>query len=99
MKRAERFWWGVLGAALPEVLRFYNLAQRGQVSNDQDAWQIVVYVVASIVYLAVAGFVTVAWAPRNRKEAIWVGASVPLIGSALVQTAPSLPVPLGLPRA
>ena len=88
MARPAAVWWGVLGSVAPEVLRFFKLLQSGQPLPNLQ-W--IIYTLFLLVYMCLAAAVSVAWKPDNELKAIWVGASLPALVAALVQTAPGIP--------
>lgn len=88
MTRWQAFAWGSIGAVLPEVLRFFKLAAAGTPLPDLN-W--VLYGGLLVMYVLLAGFVSIAWKPENEFKGLWVGASLPAIVATLVQTAPGIP--------
>jgi hypothetical protein len=85
MSKNASFWWGLFGAVLREVIRFFAIASRGD-SLPNLNWYL--YGVTLLLYILCAGFVSVAWRPENEFKAIWIGASLPAIVATLVQAAP-----------
>src|SRR5262249_44909552 len=82
---ANGFRWGLFGALLPEVLRFYKI-----VTTDQLLPHVgIAYCFVSMAFIVAAGFFTVAWKPENEFKAIWVGISFPVLVATLLQTAPA----------
>jgi len=81
------FWWGLLGSALPEVVRIYKIVTSGA-GEPHFSWP---YFLISVVFLLCAGFFTWAWKPESSFKAVWVGISFPVMVSTLAQALPSLP--------
>jgi len=81
------FWWGLFGSVLPEIVRLYKLVTAGQNLPD-ISWP---YFLISVIFIVAAGFFAVAWKPESPFKAIWVGVSFPVLVSAMIQAAPSLP--------
>jgi CDP-diglyceride synthetase len=88
MKNSHLFWWGCLGAVLPELLRFFKLVAAGQ-SLPTLNWPL--YIGLFVLFVLAAGAFTVAWKAETPFKAIWVGASFPTLVATLVQVAPALP--------
>ena len=88
MTQTASFRWGLLGAFLPEVVRFFRIVSSGQPLPNLN-W--LFYVIILIAYCTVAGFVAIAWKPDAEWKALWVGASLPALVGTLVQAAPALP--------
>jgi hypothetical protein len=86
MSANQRFWWGVFGGLLPQVLRIYTTISAGQFPDFR--WVLVVYFVG---YAVSVGLFTIAWKPESALKAIWVGISFPVLASSLMQTPLSLP--------
>lgn len=87
MTARERFWWGLFGSVLPEIIRLKNLVSSGQ-ELPEFTWP---FIFISLIYIVAAGLFVVAWQAENPFKAMWVGASVPTLVSAMLQAAPSLP--------
>jgi len=80
------FKWGLFGALLPELLRFYKLVTLGE--NPPFSW---IWLIVFLFFVVAAGLLAVAWQPENAFKAIWVGVSFPVIVSTMMQTVPPLP--------
>ena len=87
MSSRESFWWGLFGSALPEIVRLYKLVTAAQALPNYG-WQ---YFIVSLLFVIAAGFFAVAWKPENPFKSIWVGASFPLLVTAMIQATPPLP--------
>ena len=87
MSRAACFVWGMVGAILPEVLRFFTLVSAGKPLPNIN-W--ILYLSIGLAYMLCAGL-SVAWKPENEFKGLWVGASLPAIIATLVQAPPALP--------
>ena len=85
MTGKQSFWWGLFGAILPEVVRFFKIAAAGQPMPHLN-W--VAYIVLLLLSACFAGGFSVAWKPESPYKAIWIGASLPVLVSALTQAAP-----------
>jgi len=106
MSGKQCFWWGVFGAILPEIVKFFKLAAIG---NSLPPLNWVVYAVFLLLFAGAAGLFSVAWRPESPYKAIWIGASLPLLVSTLVQAVPKGPGrhalkvlirrPLGVPKS
>jgi hypothetical protein len=77
---------------LPEILRIYTFVIHQQSIPSFSRGYIATYVAVSLVFMLFAGGFTIAWEAENAFKAIWVGASFPTLISALIRTAPSLPL-------
>lgn len=88
MTQVEAFRWGLIGAVAPEVLRFFKLVSNGQGLPDLH-WG--PYGFLLLVYMALAGTITIAWRPDGPWKALWVGASLPALIATLTQTVPAIP--------
>ena len=86
MSKAAAFWFGLFGAALPEVVRYMRLVASTKIDPPPSGW--IAYAIISLLYLGAAGILSVAWRPDNEYKAIWVGASFPAIVQTLIATAP-----------
>jgi hypothetical protein len=87
LNRGESFLWGCLGAILPELIRLYKIVTNAHALPDLT-WP---YFIISVIFIVAAGGFTVAWKPESPFKAIWVGVSFPVLVSAMIQAAPSLP--------
>lgn len=74
MSRAAAFWYGVFGAALPEVIRYMRLAATTKIDPPPSGW--ITYGAISIIYLVAAGIMSMAWKPGCCWSAIWESDSV-----------------------
>jgi hypothetical protein len=88
MGKKASFWWAVVGATAPEILRFFKLVSSGQVLPNLN-WPL--YGLFLIFYCFVAGMVSVAWKPEQPLKAFWIGASIPAIVATLIQATPIVP--------
>jgi hypothetical protein len=86
MKARAAFFWGCLGSTAPEILRWYKIASTG-LPIPQLNWTL--YLIILVLYVLLAGAVSVAFNPDGPWKALWVGASLPAIIAVLVQAAPS----------
>jgi hypothetical protein len=85
------FWCAALGAATPQIVRFFSLVSTGRPLPNLNWWQ---YVPLLIVYCFIAGMLSHVWKPERPHKALkafWIGISMPSIVATLVQAAPSLP--------
>lgn len=89
MGKKASFWWAVVGATAPEILRFFRLVSGGQALPNLNWW---LYGLFLILYCFVAGMVSIAWRPEQPIKALWIGASIPAIVATLIQAAPVLPI-------
>jgi hypothetical protein len=76
----------MVGALLPEALRFFKIVSSGQ-PLPQIHW--LLYIGFLCVYCFLAGLLSIAWKPEAEFKALWVGASLPAIVATLVQAAPN----------
>jgi hypothetical protein len=88
MTKSASFWWGCFGAVLPQAVRFFLLVANGHPLPTLN-WFL--YGLLLLPYVLSAGLFSVGWKPENEFKAIWVGASLPALVSAIVNAAPSLP--------
>ena len=84
----QRFWYGVLGAAGPELVRWSRIASRPGPSDLPAYWPL--YVVVLVVSV-VGGFFATAWQDDNRVKCVYFGATFPAFIFALAGLAPKLP--------
>ena len=90
MSSHELFLWGCLGSVLTELIRLYRILSTGAGRSRLQMKLTWPYVLISLVFSVLGGVLTVAWAPESVLKAVWVGASVPLVISALVALAPPI---------
>jgi hypothetical protein len=88
MSRYQSFFWGMVGAVLPEALRFFKIVAGSQ-PLPPIRWEL--YGGLLTVYCVLAGLLSIAWKPEAEFKALWVGTSLPAIVATLVQSAPKLP--------
>ena len=87
MNKTTCFWWGFVGAVLPEVLRFFKIISAGQTLPNLN-W--LLYAGILVVYCICAGLLAIAWKAEAEWKAVWVGASLPALVATLIQSAPSV---------
>ncbi len=87
MNTSGAFAWGCLGAVAPEILRFFKLVSGGQ-KLPEIQW--LTYLSLLLLYVLLAGFVSIAFKPDSAWKGLWVGVSLPALIATLVQTAPTL---------
>ncbi len=73
------FLTGVTGAFAPQVLRWYSQPPSEIVETINDPVQLACYMAVTVLFLGVAGYVTMLWKVRSLKEAFFVGLAVPSI--------------------
>lgn len=84
------FWYGVLGSALPELIRWGKLigyvsgSAPGKVTIPPSGW--LIYFCYAVIYSVAAGMITRAWKPDTEWKAVWVGASFPALMMNLIAT-------------
>lgn len=86
MSKKTSFWWGVMGAFAPELLRMFKIVSAGQLLPDLQ-WAI--YCGLLLLFACLGGAASIAWKPEAEWKAFWVGASLPTIVASLVQSVPS----------
>ena len=67
---------GAIGAFAPQVLRWYT---QPDLHVNRDPWGMAGYVGVMVLFLALAGYVTMLWGVRTLREAFLVGLAVPSI--------------------
>jgi len=67
---------GAVGAFAPQILRWYNQADFG---SGFDAWATAGHAGVIVLFLGLAGYITMVWGVRTLKEAFFVGLAVPAI--------------------
>ncbi|HEV2380731.1 MAG TPA: hypothetical protein VG206_13175 [Terriglobia bacterium] len=87
MSGKQAFWWGAFGAILPEIVKLFKIVAAGDPLPHLN-WT--AYIVLLMLFACFAGGFSVAWRPESAYKAIWIGASLPLLVSTLVQVAPKL---------
>jgi hypothetical protein len=85
MTPREAFTWGAFGSVLPEVIRFFGLAQKGDPFPGVN-W--IFYSISLAAFLLSAGAFTLAFQPESKYKAIWVGASLPALVATMIHSAP-----------
>jgi hypothetical protein len=85
MNGRECFKWGCVGAVAPEVLRFFKIVSEGK-SLPSLNW--IEYFLLLLLYVVMAGAISVAFKPDSPWKGLWVGASLPALVATLVQTSP-----------
>lgn len=82
---------GSLGSVFPEILRLYRIyvdaTGRGRHHLPKFHRG---YFVITVILMAAAGTLAVVWEPENNFKALWVGATTPLIVSAISNSQPKL---------
>src|SRR5712691_1381752 len=76
MPKWQAFLTGALGAFAPQILRWYN---QSSFKIESDLAVLAGYIIITLLFLILAGFVTVIWEARSLKEAFLVGLGVPAI--------------------
>lgn len=76
LSRPEVLLTGAVGAFAPQILRWYNQAD---VALEFDVWATVGHAGVVVLFLALAGYVTMLWGVRTLREAFLVGLAVPSI--------------------
>lgn len=76
LTRQEVLVTGAIGAFAPQILRWYNQAD---FTLEFDAWATAGHAGVVVLFLALAGYVTMLWGVRTLKEAFLVGLAVPSI--------------------
>lgn len=76
MSKWQAFVTGAVGAFAPQVLRWYV---QSSFVIEYDPVQLVGHILITLLFLLLAGFVTMIWEVRNLKEAFVVGLGVPSI--------------------
>jgi hypothetical protein len=79
MKWWARLWWGVLGASAPIIFNFYRVVSgRSEESLPSLTPE---YFGVAVAYVLVSGFLAVALNSSNPFNAMYVGATAPVIVS------------------
>ncbi len=75
MSKSQIFFTGAIGAFAPQILRWYS--QGAEISKDPMilAGQLLI----TLLFIGLAGYVTLIWKVRDLKEAFFVGLGVPAI--------------------
>ena len=76
MPKWPAFLTGALGAFAPQILRWYS---QSSFTIEVDPVQLAGSITITLLFLILAGFVTVIWEARSLKEAFLVGLGVPSI--------------------
>jgi len=80
------FCCGVFGGCSPEILRIQRIMKRGGLIKYKNPR---LYVLISIIMALFGGVLAIAFESPNILNAIWIGASTPLIISNLAKVVPS----------
>jgi hypothetical protein len=78
----ERWFYGLVGAAAPEVVRFYSLVKKPtepELPND-----IALYLIVSLLFIAIGGIFATAFEDDNKARCFYFGVSFPTVVSPLV---------------
>ena len=89
----DMFIFGFIGGIAPEIVRIHNILKGGGFVNLQKPF---LYVIFSIILAILVGILAVAFNypnPINPINALWIGASTPLIINTLAKKAYPLPEP------
>jgi hypothetical protein len=81
------FLWGTFGGLLPEILRLRNIITNGQQLPSFS----MAYLIISVVFILAAGIFAAGWKAESPYKAMWIGASLPILVSTMIQSAPSVP--------
>src|SRR5215471_12477499 len=76
MTKWQVFLTGALGAFAPQILRWYS---QSSFTIEADPVVLAGSIAITLLFLILAGFVTVIWEARSLKEAFLVGLAVPSI--------------------
>ena len=76
MKKKQIFFTGIAGAFAPQILRWYSQAS---VDLDNDPVQLAGRMFITLLFLGLAGYITLLWDVRSLKEAFFIGLGVPSI--------------------
>ena len=81
-----KFLWGAVGGVAPEVARLYKIVTATN-AGDLPPFGLL-YFSVSLLFVAMAGAFAIAWNDENPRKCLWVGASLPVIITTLVQQVP-----------
>lgn len=85
----ERFLYGALGAAAPEVIRWSKIALRPADSDLPSSWAI--YLTALLVFVIFGGLFATFWKDDSPLKCFYFGATFPAFVSAILGSPPPLP--------
>ena len=82
MPDRHRLFYGVLGGASPEVVRWYKVALHPNAADFPSSWP--VYLMVSLVFILFAGIFATLWQDDNRVKCFYFGVTFPLFVSAML---------------
>ena len=89
MSDKQRFLYGLVGAASPEVIRWFKLAPHFQTTDFPSSWPR--YVVITAVFIIFGGIFATLWQDDNRIKCFYFGVTFPIFVSAMLASPPKLP--------
>ncbi len=89
MSDKQRFLYGLVGAASPEVIRWFKLAPHFQATDFPSSWPL--YVIITSVFIIFGGIFATLWQDDNRIKCFYFGVTFPIFVSAMLASSPKLP--------
>jgi hypothetical protein len=77
----QRWYYGAIGAAAPEVVRFYALAK--QTAAPDFPHNVALYLITSAIFSIVGGVFATLWDDDVKSKCFYLGATFPLVMSAI----------------
>ncbi len=82
LKLWERWIYGSVGAASPEVIRWYALAKK--TTAPDLPYSIIIYIVATVFFIVFGGIFASLWQDDNRVKCFYLGVTFPTVVSAIM---------------
>ena len=89
MSDKQRFLYGLVGVASPEVIRWFKLAPHFQATDFPSSWPL--YVIITSVFIIFGGIFATLWQDDNRIKCFYFGVTFPIFVSAMLARSPKLP--------
>jgi len=81
----ERWFYGSIGAASPEVVRWYSLAK--QPTAPDLPYNLLLYGIGTLVFVIFGGIFATLWPDENKLRCFYLGVTFPTVVSAIVASA------------
>ncbi len=83
----QRFVYGCLGAASPEIIRWFKISQQSSAVRDIPA-SILLYLIMGLLFVIVGGAFATAWRDDSPIKNFYLGVTFPIFVAAILAGAP-----------
>src|SRR5216684_6514629 len=84
----QRFVYGCLGAASPEIIRWFKISQQSSAERDIPA-SILLYLIMGLLFVIVGGAFATAWRDDSPIKNFYLGVTFPILEPAILGGAPT----------